>query len=80
MDKILALISYGLGLYVGIWNLLVKSIINACNMFDAGTLTGSDIGWTIFKCLMSFPVTYVVTLIAAFIIVLIREFIRACSK
>ena len=45
-----------LGIYVGGWLLFIKPIVVACAAYDAGTLTGSMIGWTIIKCLVFVPI------------------------
>jgi hypothetical protein len=45
-----------LGIYVGGWLLFIKPIVVACAAYDAGTLTGSMIGWTIIKCLVFAPI------------------------
>lgn len=34
----------------------IKPIITVCTAYDAGTLTGSMIGWTIIKCLVFAPI------------------------
>ena len=41
------------GVYVGGWLMFVKPIIEACEAFDAGTLTGVAVGITIMKCICS---------------------------
>lgn len=41
---------------VGAWLLFIKPIIAVCAAYDAGTLTGSMIGWTIIKCLVFAPI------------------------
>lgn len=48
------------GLYVGGWLMFIQSIIGACKAFDAHTLTGVIIGWTIIKCMFASFVGYVV--------------------
>lgn len=44
-----------LSVYTGGWLLFIKPIIAVCAAYDAGTLTGSMIGWTIIKCLVFVP-------------------------
>lgn len=44
------------GLYVGCWSMFIKPIMDACQHFDAGTLTGMIVGATILKCLFASPV------------------------
>ena len=45
-----------LGIYVGGWLLFIKPIVVTCAAYDAGTLTGSMIGWTIIECLVFAPI------------------------
>lgn len=53
LGAIVYAISIIIGLYVGIWVMLVEPIIYACQCFDAGTLTATIVGITIIKILMS---------------------------
>lgn len=53
LSAIVYAISIIIGLYVGIWVMLVEPIIYACQCFDAGTLTATIVGITIIKILMS---------------------------
>ena len=41
------------GLYVGGWMLFIQPIIEACQTFDAGTLTGTIVGITVLKCIFA---------------------------
>lgn len=41
------------GLYVGGWMLFIQPIIEACQAFDAGTLTGTIVGITVLKCIFA---------------------------
>lgn len=41
------------GLYAGGWLMFLKPIMNACQLYDAGTLTSSIIGVTILKCIFA---------------------------
>lgn len=49
------IVGVALGIYAGGWLLFIKPIITVCAAYDAGTLTGSMIGWTIIKCLVFAP-------------------------
>lgn len=60
MKTFIHLITIVVSFYAGIWNLFIKSIISACVMFGAGTLTGTAIGWTVLKCFFALPVTWMV--------------------
>ena len=53
LGAIVYAISIIIGIYVGIWVMLVEPIIYACQCFDAGTLTATIIGITIIKILLS---------------------------
>ena len=50
------IVGIALGIYTGGWLLFIKPIIAVCAAYDAGTLTGSMIGWTIIKCLVFAPI------------------------
>lgn len=50
------IVGIALGIYTGGWLLFIKQIIAVCAAYDAGTLTGSMIGWTIIKCLVFAPI------------------------
>lgn len=76
MKKIINIISWivfagGIagGLYLGCWTMFIQPIIEACQHFDAGTLTGVIVGTTILKCVFSGAVgavvIYIGTIIAA---------------
>ena len=41
------------GLYVGGWMMFIQPIIEACQAFDAGTLTGTIVGVTVLKCIFA---------------------------
>ncbi len=71
MNKAIGLIAGIVGVYLGIWKLLIKTIIDVCVMFDAGTLTGATIGWSILKCLLAYPVTCIVFTIVAVVLMII---------
>ena len=45
--------SIPLGLYVGLWLMFIKPILDTCHAFDNGTLTGMIIAITIIKCVFS---------------------------
>ena len=50
------IVGVALSIYTGGWLLFIKPIIAVCAAYDAGTLTGSMIGWTIIKCLVFAPI------------------------
>lgn len=43
--------------YVGIWEMFIGPIIDACKAFDAGTLTALMVGKTIIKCFFASTVS-----------------------
>ena len=43
--------------YVGIWEMFIGPIIEACKAFDAGTLTGLIVGKTVIKCIFASTVS-----------------------
>lgn len=53
---IVIIVGIALGIYAGGWLLFIKPIIAVCAAYDAWTLTGSMIGWTIIKCLVFAPI------------------------
>lgn len=53
LGVIIAIVGIGLGLYVGGWLMFIKPIIACCMSFDAGTLTGTMVGWTVIKCIFA---------------------------
>lgn len=50
------IVGIALSIYAGGWLLFIKPIITVCAAYDAGTFTGSMIGWTIIKCLVFAPI------------------------
>ena len=60
------IVGIALGIYTGGWLLFIKPIIAVCAVYDAGTLTGSMIGWTIIKCLVFAPIAARVIMNVAF--------------
>ena len=50
------IVGIALSIYAGGWLLFIKPVIVVCAAYDAGTLTGSMIGWTIIKCLVFAPI------------------------
>lgn len=67
-------------LYVGGWLMFIQPIIEACNHFDAGTLTGVIIGATILKCIFSGVVGALVYYACVAIYALIVALIKTNAK
>lgn len=69
------------GAYFGFWKLCIKGIILACVAFDAGTLTGTMILWTLFKCFILSPiVTWGVYVALLIFLLFIYNFIKEVTK
>lgn len=54
---IIIVASFILAGYVGIWEMFIGPIIDACKHFDAGTLTGLIVGKTVLKCVFASTVS-----------------------
>lgn len=54
---IIIVASFILAGYVGIWEMFIGPIIDACKHFDAGTLTGLIVGKTVLKCIFASTVS-----------------------
>jgi hypothetical protein len=39
--------------YVGLWEMFIEPIINACQHFDAGTLNATILATTVLKCVFA---------------------------
>lgn len=65
------------GLYVGGWLMFIQPILEACEHFDAGTLTGVIIGTTVLKCIFASAVggliAYVGTMLSTFIAAIAKK-------
>lgn len=48
------------GLYVGGWLMFIQPILEACQAFDAGTLTGLMVGMTVLKCFFASTVGWII--------------------
>ena len=55
------------GLYVGGWMLFIQPIIEACQAFDAGTLTGTIVGITVLKCIFASAVGSIIAYVGFFV-------------
>ena len=55
------------GLYVGGWMLFIQPIIEACQAFDAGTLTGTIVGITVLKCIFASAVGSIIAYVSFFV-------------
>lgn len=48
---------FALAAYLGLWEMFIKPIMDACAHFDEGTLTGMIIGKTVLKCVFASAVS-----------------------
>jgi len=55
------------GLYIGGWMLFIQPIIEACQAFDTGTLTGTIVGITILKCFFASVVGSIIAYVGVLI-------------
>lgn len=46
-------LSLAAALYLGLWLMFIKPIIDCCMAFDAGTLTGVMVGICVLKCIFA---------------------------
>lgn len=73
--SILLMIVFGaVALYVGGWIMFVQPILEACQHFDAGTLTGTMVGITVLKCLFASTVGGIIFWIGCFLGGIVSEF------
>lgn len=55
------------GLYIGGWVMFIHPITEACQHFDAGTLTATIVGTTILKCVFSCLVASIIIYVSVLI-------------
>lgn len=68
------------GLYVGGWLMFIQPILEACQHFDAGTLTGLIIGTTVLKCAFASAVSGLIIGASSFIAALIAAVVETISN
>ena len=61
------------GLYVGVWLMFIQPILEACQAFDAGTLTGVTVGITVLKCIFASAVGWFIGYVGMAVGRLIRD-------
>ena len=72
ISMVVLIIGFLLALYVGGWLMFLKPIIYAVAAFDAGTLTGTIIIWTIIKCILASFVGGIISYIGILIAILMK--------
>lgn len=70
---LVTIIGIAAGLYIGGWLMFIQPIIEACQHFDAGTLTGVIVGTTVLKCIFASAVGSVIAYVGVFLGVIIRD-------
>jgi hypothetical protein len=68
------------GLYVGGWLMFIQPILEACEHFDAGTLTGVIIGNTILKCACASAVGTFIVWASSLIATLVAAVVETISN
>ena len=68
------------GLYVGGWLMFIQPILEACQHFDAGTLTGFIISTTVLKCVFASAVSGLIIGASSFIAALIAAVVETVSN
>ena len=53
LGVLIMVVGFAIAGYIGIWEMFIGPIIDACKHFDAGTLTGLIIGKTVIKCIFA---------------------------
>lgn len=69
---LVAIIGIAAGLYIGGWLMFIQPIMEACQHFDAGTLTGVIVGATVLKCIFASAVGSVIAYVGVFLGAIIR--------
>ena len=57
LGVLIMVVGFAIAGYMGIWEMFIGPIIDACKHFDAGTLTGLIIGKTVIKCISASTVS-----------------------
>lgn len=57
LGVLIMVVGFAIAGYMGIWEMFIGPIIDACKHFDAGTLTGLMVGKTIIKCVFASTVS-----------------------
>lgn len=57
LGVLIMVVGFAIAGYMGIWEMFIGPIIDACKHFDAGTLTGLMVGKTIIKCIFASTVS-----------------------
>ena len=64
---LIMVVGFAIAGYMGIWEMFIGPIIDACKHFDAGTLTGLIIGKTVIKCIFASTVSSLIAWLSYFV-------------
>lgn len=64
---LIMVVGFAIAGYMGIWEMFIGPIIDACKHFDAGTLTGLMVGKTIIKCIFASTVSSLIAWLSYFV-------------
>ena len=67
LGVLIMVVGFALAGYIGIWEMFIGPIIDACKHFDAGTLTGLMVGKTIIKCIFASTVSSLIAWLSYFV-------------
>lgn len=67
LGVLIMVVGFAIAGYIGIWEMFIGPIIDACKHFDAGTLTGLMVGKTIIKCIFASTVSSLIAWLSYFV-------------
>lgn len=67
LGVLIMVVGFAIAGYMGIWEMFIGPIIDACKHFDAGTLTGLMVGKTIIKCIFASTVSSLIAWLSYFV-------------
>lgn len=67
LGVLIIVVGFAIAGYMGIWEMFIGPIIDACKHFDAGTLTGLMVGKTIIKCIFASTVSSLIAWLSYFV-------------
>ena len=67
LGVLIMVVGFAIAGYMGIWEMFIGPIIDACKHFDAGTLTGLMVGKTIIKCIFASTVSSLIAWVSYFV-------------
>lgn len=79
MELIICAIGSCVGLYVGIWKMLIPSIVTIVIMFVTGNFTIPIIAYNIFRFIVAIPITELVYVSVSGILLIIYDIVKGES-